>query len=385
MIAQPFSSLENSISIKTRFIKQLHLANFRNYENLSLNLESSSVVLTGANGMGKTNILEALSLLSAGKGLRKAKLGTLRNMRFPDRDWAVGVSLALDYEDTVYIGTGIQGDDEQRLIKVNQALQPQSTLAEWVTVLWQTPQMDFLFTESLSKRRRFFDKLVASFVPDYTSHLYRYEHALRERSRLLHDHIIDDQWLKILEQTISQEALAILSLRQSYLENLEPFCRHLAAFPRVKVILEGTLEEWASHLPALQVEEKFQEHLRLQRPKDAITGGSSLGVHHTYVRLYHVDQDKSIEICSTGEQKALILSLMLANCRLQTHLGERTPILLLDEIVAHLDEERRLSLFEEIRLLGVQAWLTGTDESTFKPFKNYAQYFEIFDGNALPK
>ncbi|MEI8320434.1 MAG: DNA replication/repair protein RecF [Alphaproteobacteria bacterium] len=374
--------------VQSRWIQQLNLFNFRNYDTLQLNLEKSSAVLIGPNGAGKTNILEALSFLSSGKGFRKAKLGALTNLAFPEREWSVGVVLGLDQGDSIHIGTGLRADkeEEQRAIKINQTFQPQSSLAEWVTVLWQIPQMDFLFSESLSKRRRFFDKLVAAFVPEYTQHLYRYDHALRERSRLLRERMSDPQWLKILEQTISQEAMAVVSLRQSYLENLSPFCsEHFSLFPRVLVSLAGELEQWSETMPSLEVEERFQEYLKNNRAQDAITGGSSMGVHHTYVRMHHVDQNKPIEICSTGEQKALILSLVLANCRLQTNLCMRTPLLLLDEIVSHLDEKRRLSLFEEIQSLGVQAWLTGTDGDVFEPFKKHAQFFEVSDGNVLPK
>lgn len=377
--------------ISRRWIKRLHLSCFRSYENLSLDLDARPVILTGINGAGKTNILEAVSFLSIGKGLRKAKLDSVKNLAFPHRPWGVSSLLSMETDqgyDDIHIGTGVTDihPEEKRVLKINQTFQPLSTLADWITVLWQTPQMDFLFSESPSKRRKFFDKLVAAFVPAYAQHLYRYEHAVKERALLLKENSAQEKWLSLLEEKISQESLAIVSLRQLYQEQLAPFCQYrTSAFPRVSVSLEGTLERWAASMPSLSVEERLQQYLRGKRKEDALKGWPEIGPHHTYIQLHHIQQNKPIEICSTGEQKALILALVLANCHLQAVLKQRTPLILLDEVVSHLDSKRRVALFEEILSLNVQAWLAGTDMSVFEYFEEKAQYFEVKEGRVFRK
>lgn len=373
--------------ISSRWVSQLDLHYFRNYSHLSLTLDARPVVLTGPNGAGKTNILESLSYLSSGKGLRKAKLSELRN-KSTEQDWVVHMCLGLeDDREDAQVGVGVerQLEEDQRVIKVNQAFVGLATLKDWLSVLWQTPQMDFLFCETPSVRRKFFDKLVSEHIPEYAKHLYRYTQALRERSRLLKGQSLHGKWLDILEETLAQESMAIYSFRQAYMESLKPFCHNLALFPQVELSMEGQFESFAQNQAALIVEDKMTGYLKESRKQDAVTGGASIGAHHTHVRLFHVDQQKFIEICSTGEQKALLLSLVMANCRLRAYTSGRSPLLLLDEVVAHLDQRRREALFEEIKLLKVQAWMTGTDAATFDLLGQEVQHFKVFDGNVLLK
>ncbi len=383
-------SLERSLDtdVHSCWIAALSLQNFRNYEIFHLEADQRSVVLTGENGAGKTNILEALSLLTPGKGLRRAKNSDFARVGSDSQNWSVSVIMKADEE--VQVGTGVQSlenlEDPRRIVKINHAVSPQTALSEWVSVLWQTPQMDGLFDEGMGVQRKFLDRLVSTLFPEHTQHLYRYEHALRERSRLLKEGSSEIKWIEILEATIAQEGLAILSLRDVFLKELNPLCgTGVTNFPKVEISLRGDLESWADHMSSLEAEEKFQRSLLESRHQDTQFGGAKTGTHQTQVKVFHVAENKFAEVCSTGEQKALLLGIMLANCRLHMKHHRRRPLLLLDEVVAHLDASRRASLFEEIEDLGVQAWFTGTDESIFLPLGEKAQFFKIHRAKIVPK
>ena len=338
------------------------------------------MVLTGPNGAGKTNILEAVSLLAPGRGLRKARLQTLCCFDTNNKPWTVHADIQLS-EGSVSIGTGLQpppSEKERRLIKINGDTQPQTALNDWLRIIWQTPQSDSLFIEGMSTRRRFVDTLVSQVTPTHSKHLYRYEYALRERSKLLKEGARDPQWISILEETLSQEAVIIATNRSTFLEQLSALGKtNVTSFPQFHMESKGLVEAWLQEHPALTVEDKIREHLLRARQEDSTTGGSKIGVHQSEILVINLDYNRPAEVCSTGEQKALLLSMMLASCRLQTSLFGMAPILLLDEVVAHLDEGRRQSLFEEILALKVQAWLTGTDRRVFDPLKGSAQFLTV--------
>lgn len=371
------------------WIKNLMLQNFRGYDSFCLETDHRSVVLTGQNGAGKTNVLEALSLLMPGKGLRRAKPQDFVRRGSGSQNWSVSVTMNVHHED-VHVGTGVQSltesADERRIVKINHAVSPQVGLSEWVSVFWQTPQMDRLFDEGMSVQRKFLDRLVITFFPEHAQHLYRYEHALRERSRLLKEGTSEIKWVEILEATLAQEAFAILSLRQVFLKELNPLCKvGITKFPSVELSLKGELENWAETMSSLDAEEKFQRSLQESRSYDAQFGGAKVGPHQTQVKVWHEAVGQFAELCSTGEQKALLLGILLANCRLHMGHHQRRPLLLLDEVVAHLDNVRRESLFEEIENLGIQAWFTGTDESVFLALGEKAQFFNIHRAKLMPK
>ena len=379
-----FSS--DSLRESSQWVQFLSLQNFRCYDAQVLEVDHRPVVLTGDNGAGKTNILEALSFLSPGRGLRRTKLSHAANLNHLEKGWSVfsKVWVGGGLEE---VGTGIAGTDsgeERRVIKVNHTSVSQSELLEMLSLFWVTPQIDQILTESMGTRRRFFDKLVSSFFPEHAQHLYRYEYALRERGRLLKEGLGDDAWLSILEQKMAQESMAISSLRQVFLSEITPLIQVSASgFPKAQIFLEGTVESLCLDRSALETEEKIQCILKQSRGEDARLGGSQVGPHQTQVQFFHMDRKKFAEFCSTGEQKALLLSLILANCRLHKLNKGRTPILLLDEVIAHLDEERRETLYKEILELGIQCWMTGTDQRVFLPFGDKAQYFFVQNGNIL--
>ena len=378
--ALPSTTLE-ALPATSLWVQELRLSHFRSYDALSLCLSPKPVVLTGHNGAGKTNILEALSFLSPGRGLRQAKLGHVTSLQTPDAPWSVHATLCHDMG-TEEIGTGLQSpSDERRTVKLNQTVSPQAELLDMLSVFWMTPQIDQLLNEGMAHRRRFVDKLVASLHPTHTQHLYRYDYALRERARLLRDGMGDDLWLSSLEKKMAEESVAIHSLRQMFLAQINPLAMTpQTVFPKVSIALEGYVAARAETMPSLEIEEEMARTLRQNRGEDARTGGSKIGAHQTTVHFLHVEHKKKAEFCSTGEQKALLLSFILANVRLHILEKKRAPILLLDEVVAHLDEGRREALCAEILSLGVQSWMTGTDPGAFAPFGQSAQRLTVHHG-----
>lgn len=371
-----FPEKRSTVSAATTWVDSLTLSSFRSYDTLMLQVPAGPVVITGPNGAGKTNILEALSFLAPGRGLRQAKLSHVTKLDTPQQGWTVHADIATQ-NGTERLGTGILPGEEKRTVRLNQTTVPHSTLSSILCLFWMTPQVDQLLNEGMGQRRRFFDKLVAYFYPEHTQHLYRYEYALRERSRLLRDDVGDDRWLSRLEEKMAQETLAIESLRQSFLDLVSPLCASPdPAFPEVRISLgEGVIQG-----AALEAEDALQQALRAHRQSDARTGGSKLGAHQTEIIFFHVSHKKKSEFCSTGEQKALLLSFILANARLHVLHKGRAPILLLDEVVAHLDEMRRESLCRSVLSLGLQTWMTGTDVSVFAPFAQNAHYIKINNG-----
>lgn len=366
------------------WVQSLQLHYFRNYTSLTLQTSSEPVVLTGLNGAGKTNILEALSFLSPGRGLRKDKLANVSTFGATE-GWVVNTGFQSNGERNV-IGTGLErlatGQlSEKRVIRINQQSVAQSDLSQWMHVIWQTPQMDRLFIDGMSERRKFLDKLIAGMDPSHMTRLYRYDYALRERSRLLRENIREQAWLKTLEETMVNESVAICASRQDFVAELNTFCQQrVSHFPRAKLAVQGEIENWLKKHPAVEVEALLLQKLYDQRGHDALQGGASHGAHHSQIEIWHMEIGQPADICSTGEQKALLLSIMLADCRLQFAMQKRAPLLLLDEVLAHLDEQRRETLFAEIKGLKVQAWMTGTDRHIFEPINKSAQFFTVAEG-----
>lgn len=364
-------------------VSTLVLTHFRNHPSLTLSPQGQSVVITGANGTGKTNILEALSLFSPGKGLRGAKLAQLRHCHpraggDPDLDsclrgndennrgWAVSLHLG-----NTQLGTGQHPNGgEKRLLRCNgENLAAQSDLTHYLTLLWQTPQMDGLFTQGASEQRRFFDRLVYSFDAEHAARVARYEYYMRERNKLLALGG-DAVWLSTIERKMAEASVAIAAARLDTLHHLQAAMAQLhPAFPQAQLQLEGFAENaLAAGDAALEVEEKLATQLAAFRREDALTGRSSLGAHRMELHATHNEKQMPAALCSTGEQKALMLSLLLAQSYALHQRQGRLPILLLDEVVAHLDLRRRTALFAALTELKVQSWMTGTDESLFEGF-----------------
>jgi DNA replication and repair protein RecF len=362
------------------WLSSLKVSNFRCYDTLALQCTSPQpIILTGPNGAGKTNILEAISLLSPGRGFRKSKLSQLTRYQNPTVPWNIHANLTL-VDGTISLSTGLdlESEKDRRIVKINGAPQPQKALYEWLRLIWQTPQSDCLFLEGMGTRRRFIDTLISQIKPWYTEHLYRYDHALRERSRLLKEGSYDQKWMKILEETLAQEAVVITSTREEFILELNSYGRNnVTHFPKFSMESKGFVEDSLKGNPALWAEDQLQEKLFQNRAEDTLTGGSKIGPHQSEIRVINLDYDYPAEVCSTGEQKALLLSIMLANCRLQSLVCGVAPILLLDEVVAHLDSQRQGCLFEEILALNAQAWLTGTHVQVFEPLRGRGYFLTV--------
>lgn len=372
-------------------VRRLALADFRCYAALRLEVEARPVVLTGPNGAGKTNLLEALSFLAPGRGLRRARLEEIDRRRAdPSARWAVAATL-LTPEGPLEIGTGRDPEagaaGARRVVRVDgKPVRSQAELARHLAVLWLTPEMDQLFQEGSTGRRRFLDRMVYGVDPDHAGRVAAYEHGLRERARLLREAAWDNAWLAALEERMAAEGVAIAAARRALARRLGTALALTGApFPRAAIAVQGSVESWLDEGPALAAEERLRERLAEARAHDAQAGGAADGPHRSDLAVHHVETDMPAARCSTGEQKALLIALVLAYARLLAAEHGAPPLLLLDEVAAHLDRVRRTALYEEIKALGAQAWMTGTDAAMFESLGSAAQHFRVVDGNVVPR
>lgn len=372
---------------------RLRLSNFRNHAASALDCDLRSVVLTGANGAGKTNLLEALSFLAPGRGLRSARLSDVGRRAATEetaRPWAVSATIK-SAEDEIRIGVGLEsggeeGDGERRTVRIDGVggYGPK-TLGERVRIAWLTPQMDRLFAEGASGRRRFLDRMTLGFDPEHAQRAASYERSMRERMRLLETGSRDDLWLSAIESRMAEEGVAIAASRRETAARLNRALGEAeSAFPRASLAIEGALEGWLEDLAATEAEDKFRSALAEGRREDAGAGRTLVGPHRSDLVVWRARTGELAARSSTGEQKALLIGIVLANARLLALESGAVPLLLLDEVAAHLDRERREALFDSIAALGAQAWLTGTDRSLFSGFGERAQYFSVSSGRVTP-
>ena len=376
----------------------MKLTNFRSYQSFALKCDQRHVVLTGANGAGKTNILEALSFLSPGRGMRRAAYDLVARSaeRGGDGTFAIHTELS-GISGPVSIGTGVQTGsnglvEPGRKVRINGANALTSErLLDHARLLWLTPANDGLFTGATADRRRFLDRMVLALDPLHGRRVTDFEKAMRSRNRLLEDPRCEPQWLEAVELQMSELGAAIVIARLQFTSALAAqfaTAERAGPFPQADLALGGSLEatvqahgdvDDAGHL-----EDFYSKTLRDGRHKDRAAGRTLHGPHRTDLFVRHRAKDMPAALCSTGEQKALLIGLVLAHARLVAHTTGAAPFLLLDEIAAHLDRERRASLFSLIDDLGGQAWLTGTDQSLFEAMGERAQCFHVEEGVITP-
>ncbi len=342
------------------------------------------MVLTGPNGAGKTSVLEALSLLAPGAGLCGARLADLnRRGAGPAARWAVAARVDT-MRGPVDVGTGLGESDgaPRRVVRIDgRPARGTAALAEVVPALWLTPSMDRLFLDPASGRRRFLDRLVFGFDPQHADRLAAYERALRERSRLLRAGSGEKAWLDALEGTMTASGVAVAAARRSAIRRLDgALVDGDGPFPAAGVRLEGDVESWLDTLPAVDCEARLGEALAASRRHDAALGRAAHGPHRTDLAVRERSGGVAAAHCSTGEQKALLIAIVLAAARLQAAQRGAAPLVLLDEVAAHLDKRRRAALFDAVCDLGAQAWMTGTDRALFAPLGDRAQRFAVGDG-----
>ncbi len=376
--------------VEPRFsIERLTLHNFRNYESLRLEPRARLVALAGPNGAGKTNILEAISLLVPGRGLRGSAFNLLARLG-GNGSWAVAADAETPQGD-VQLGTGFEGDplsddSEQsgRSAMIDGLLQKSSgRLGAHLRILWLTPAMDRLFAGPGGDRRRFFDRLVASFDESHGARVNAFEKLMRERNFLLQDERADRTWLSSLEAQMAECGIAMASARNEvarHLANHFAGAENAAPFPWGVFQLEGEIEDLVAANPAVQAEEKYARMLLESRGLDRAQGRTLKGPHRTDFSVMHGPKSTPAALCSTGEQKALLIGLILAQARaVKDHLGA-APLLLLDEVAAHLDEPRRHGLYETLIRLGAQSFMTGTEATLFAGAGSQAQLYAVENG-----
>ena len=391
--ARHASAVANAAAVTHVAVARLTLTDFRCYASLRLDVDERPIVLTGANGAGKTNLLEALSFLAPGRGLRGVRLAQVgRQVARPGQGsptlanspWAVAVTLNTP-GGAVDMGTGLTAAAmERRTVHVNgQPAKGGAALARHVGVLWLTPAMDRLFLDGPVARRKFLDRLVTAFDADHAGRIGAYDHAHRQRLRLLRDGGGDAPWYAALEDTMARHGIALAAARHDLVARLN---RELAAnagpFPAAALALVGAVDSWLSTMPAVDAEDALRRSLWDERRGIVGAGAgphrSDLGV--AMIAPGHPSNGQPAALCSTGEQKALLISVLLAQARLQRAKRGHAPILLLDEVAAHLDQNRRAALFDEILRVGAQAWMTGTDAALFGNLGDTAQFYSADAG-----
>ncbi|MBV9533250.1 MAG: DNA replication/repair protein RecF [Bradyrhizobium sp.] len=367
-------------------IHRLALRHFRNYRAASLEASCDMVVLVGPNGAGKTNCLEAISLLSPGRGLRRARLEEVADSQ-GDGSWAVSAEVegALGL---ATLGTGIEpqrdGQATSRRCRIDgETVASATAFGDHLRMVWLTPAMDGLFVGAASERRRFFDRLVLALDSGHSSRVAALERSLRSRNRLLELRNFDDHWCDAIERQTAELSIAVAATRAQTALKLGATLRErgkASAFPSARIALDGWMEGALLEQPATAVEDRYRAMLRQSRGRDAAAGRTLEGPHLTDLKVIYAPKNTPARQASTGEQKALLIGLVLAHAALVAETAGIVPILLLDEVIAHLDPDRRAALFAELAKLGAQVWLTGTDPLAFGNIGKAGETFNVENG-----
>jgi DNA replication and repair protein RecF len=367
-------------------VRRLSLTNFRNYHTAAVEAGANTMVLVGPNGAGKTNLIEAISFLAPGRGLRRA---TLDEVAFAEGDgsWAVSAEIegALGL---ATLGTGIErpsGEDmtASRKFRIDREPAPSAAaFADHLRVVWLVPAMDGVFAGAPSERRRFLDRLALAVDAEHGGRINALERALRSRNRLLEDPRPDPHWLDAVEHETAELAVAVASLRVETVRRLDAVLksRKDAAFPPAEIALDGWMERLIPSHPAGEIEERYRAVLRDNRARDAAAGRTLDGPHLTDLAVTYAAKGISAADASTGEQKALLIGLVLAHARLIAEMSGFAPVLLLDEVAAHLDPSRRAALQTELAALGAQVWMTGADPALFAEISGDAKFIDVESG-----
>jgi DNA replication and repair protein RecF len=372
-------------------IHRLTLTHFRNYRVAGLQARGDLIVLVGPNGAGKTNCLEAISFLAPGRGLRRATLEDVADNQ-GDGSWAVSAEVegALGL---ATLGTGIdppRGDaaTSRRCRIDREPVASAAAFGDHLRMVWLTPAMDGLFMGAASERRRFFDRLVLAIDSQHASRVSALERSLRSRNRLLEVRNYDDHWCDAIERETAELAVAVAATRGQTAVKLAAMLRsrgEASAFPSAEIALDGWMETALLGEPATAVEDRYRAQLRHNRVRDAAAGRTLDGPHLTDLQVIYAPKQMPAREASTGEQKALLIGLILAHATLVAEMTGIVPLLLLDEIVAHLDPGRRAALFDELTRLGAQVWLTGADPVAFGDIGPSGEIFNVEAGRITPR
>src|ERR1700675_4406618 len=372
-------------------IRRLTLTNFRSYRAAQIEVAAGPVVLEGPNGAGKTNLIEAISFLAPGRGLRRA---TLDEVAFQEGDGSWAVSADVDGAlGLATLGTGIEAPTAEgaavaRKCRIDrEPAVSVAALADHLRVIWLVPAMDGMFSGPASERRRFLDRLALAVDAEHSGRVNALERSLRSRNRLLEDPRPDAHWLDAVEHETAELAVAVAGLRVETMRRLETVLtsRDASAFPSAEISLDGWMEQLIPAHPAVEIEERYRAVLRDNRARDAAAGRTLDGPHLTDLKVIYAPKGIAAADASTGEQKALLIGLVLAHARLIAEMIGTAPILLLDEVVAHLDPARRAALHDELAQLGTQVWMTGADPALFAEIEDGAAIVDVSSGRLEPR
>ena len=378
-------SLSNSKMIDkgiSHWLRKIRLLNFRNYREVNFEIQNEPVVLIGKNGTGKTNLMEAISLLAPGRGLRRANTDdfSYKDLNKPlqnQRKWAVYADLITN-DKCWQIGTGISEESNRRIVKINQETETQEMLAKICSISWLTPQMDGLFLDSPKTRRLFIDRLAISFDPAHSGRLLRFLKSYRERNRMLANEVKDPIWYSLNETQLAETGVAIMATRNALIEDINRTVQNMQTeFPKFSAQLVGGSTELLNRIPASEIEDIIKQNAKKNREAN---NSSIMGPHITDLLVTHSQKKQFANEASTGEQKALLITFILAHAHLQSTRLERPPLLLLDDVAALLDPWRRDALFDACKNFSGQVWYSGSDEKSFDSLKSKAQYFYVNDG-----
>lgn len=377
----------------TAFIRRLTLTNFRSYHAAQVVLDRAGpVVLTGANGAGKTNMIEAISLFAPGRGLRRA---TLDELAFSEGDggWAINAEIE-GMLGLATLGTGIDPSATEEAATTRRCridrepVGSAAAFADHLRVVWLTPAMDPLFVGPASERRRFLDRLVLAIDAQHASRVSALERALRSRNRLLEEGNSDPHWLDAVEHETAEVAVAVAAARVETVNRLSGALatarEDAPVFPFAEIALDGWMERQFAMSSAIEIEDRYRALLKENRARDAAAGRTLEGPHRADLVVTHVGKNVPAATASTGEQKALLIRLVLAHASLIRDMTGAAPLLLLDEIVAHLDPGRRAALYDTLTALGAQVWMTGADPAAFGDIMDRAQVFQVRSGQIEP-
>ena len=374
-------------------IRRLTLTNFRSYRAAQIEVGAGPIVLVGPNGAGKTNLIEAISFLTPGRGLRRA---TFEDVAFSEGDGSWAVSADVDGAlGLASLGTGIEPPASEdavisRKCRIDrEPVASAAAFAEHLRVVWLVPAMDGLFTGAASERRRFLDRLALALDAEHMTRVNALERALRSRNRLLEDARPDPHWLEAIEHETAELAVAVTASRVETVGRLQATLaarKHpRSAFPAAEIALDGWMERLVPLSPAVAVEDRYRAVLRENRARDAAAHRTLDGPHLSDLAVTHADKQIAASDASTGEQKALLIGLVLAHAGLLADMSGLAPVLLLDEVVAHLDPARRTALYAELDALDAQAWMTGADAAVFAEIEAKAEVFEVWPGEVKRK
>ena len=387
-------------------VTRLTLTDFRNYAYLRLNVDLAPIVLTGENGSGKTNILEAISFLTPGRGLRGARLSDIKRLTpalVPPEyvpplaeapSWAVSAVVQKNGEELT-LGTAAQKSNKEtedetrtfdrRIVQIDgQKVSSQAELGKYLSAIWITPQMDRLFLGGTQPRRSFLDRIVYAFDIEHAKRTANFEHLYKQWYQLLKNGCRDNGWLLSLEEEMAALGVAIAAARRELIARLNTFIEHEPddVFPNISLELDGTIEKMLDRLPAVDVEDYYRNSLFSQR-HSVLSNDYVDGVNRTDFKVYYKKKHMPAELCSTGEQKSLLVSIILAQTKCQILDKGFAPVLLLDEVTTHLDDLKRNALLSKIKNLKLQAWITSTESQIFDVLKNDAQFVSVKNNSAI--